>query len=213
MAHLWQAYWNIFLVGQGWAKNPHQAIREAGRAAERAMVLDPKDARGLTVAGHVRAFLDKRLNEAMALHEQALQLNATLPLAWHFFGMAYAYAGRIDEAQSHFLRALKLAPEAPFAFLPQSGLAIVHLLRGEHEACVLASRRVTERYQNFSAAYKFYLAALGHLGEKEEAGLVLQRLRLREPSFSLRTLIRGMPYKREQDLQHIVVGLRRAGLT
>ena len=36
----------------------------------------------LTIAGHVRAFLHRRLREAMALHERALSLNPNLAMAW-----------------------------------------------------------------------------------------------------------------------------------
>ena len=45
---------------------PGAMIEQAGTLAERAIVLDPFDARGLTIAGHVRAFLHHRLREAIA---------------------------------------------------------------------------------------------------------------------------------------------------
>ena len=35
-----------------------------------------QDAKALTIAGHVRAFLHHRLREAIALHERALMLNS-----------------------------------------------------------------------------------------------------------------------------------------
>jgi len=59
-AYAWYAYWHVFLVGEGWADNPRAMIEQAGTLAERAIVLDPFDARGLAVAGHVRAFLHHR---------------------------------------------------------------------------------------------------------------------------------------------------------
>ena len=42
LAYGWLAYWYVFFVGQGWATNRFQAMIEGGRAAERAMMLDPK---------------------------------------------------------------------------------------------------------------------------------------------------------------------------
>jgi TolB-like protein len=41
-AHAWLAHWHLFLLGQGWADDPEAAIRRAG---ERAVTLDPGDAR------------------------------------------------------------------------------------------------------------------------------------------------------------------------
>ena len=95
-AHAWYAYWQMFLVGQDWADDPAAAMEEAGQHAERAVVLDPYDARGLTIAGHVRAFLHRRLHEAIALHERALSLNPNLAMAWALSAIAYAYIGDPD---------------------------------------------------------------------------------------------------------------------
>ena len=81
-AHAWYAYWHAFLVGQDWAENPHEIMARSGELAERAIVLDPFDARALTIAGHVRAFLHHSLREAAALHDRALELNPNLAMAW-----------------------------------------------------------------------------------------------------------------------------------
>ena len=66
-AHAWWAYWHLFLVGQGWAEDPAAAMHVAEQLAERAVALDPEDARALTLAGHVRAFLHRRVDDALAL--------------------------------------------------------------------------------------------------------------------------------------------------
>ena len=213
LAHSWMAQWHVFFVGQGWATNPFQSMAQAARAADRAMMLDPKDARAVTVSGHVKAFLTRRLGEAAALHELALQLNPALVLAWHFSGMTHAYAGRLDDALHCILRCRQLAPNAPQAFYPEGELGIVHLLRRDHENAVTVGRRVTERHPNFSSAFKSYLSALGHLGQKAEAASVLQRLLALEPHFSLRRFHATAPYQRKEDLDHFIAGLRLAGVS
>ena len=47
------------------------AIDEATKLSERVVLLAPRGARALTIAGHVRAYLHRRPKEAMELHEQA----------------------------------------------------------------------------------------------------------------------------------------------
>ena len=79
-------------------------------------MLDPFDARALTIAGHVRAFLHHRLREAIALHERALSLNPNLAMAWDLSGVAYAYLGDPDEAERRINRYKKLSPLDPHAF-------------------------------------------------------------------------------------------------
>ena len=79
-------------------------------------MLDPFDARGLTIAGHVRAFLHRRLREAIALHERALSLNPNLAMAWALSAIAYAYMGDPEEAERRNNRYKKLSPLDPHAF-------------------------------------------------------------------------------------------------
>ena len=213
MAHSWLAYWHVFFVGQGWAMNSAQSMTRAGRAADRAIMLDPKDARGLTVAGHVKAFLSRRLDEAMALHELALQLNPAMALAWHFAGVTHAYSGRLAEADRCIRHCRQLAPADPHGFFAEAALGIVHLLQKDHEAAASIGRRVTERHPHFTSAFKSYLAALGHLGQRAEAAVVLQRLRQLEPRFSLARFRANAPYQRTEDLEHYMAGLRLAGLS
>ena len=213
MAHSWLAYWHVFFVGQGWAVNPAQSMTRAGRAADRAIMLDPKDARSVAVAGHVKAFLSRRLDEAAALHELALQLNPAMALAWHFAGVTHAYSGRLSDAYRCINRCRELAPNDPHGFFAEGALGIVQLLQKNHEAAATIGRRVTERHPQFTSAFKSYLSALGHLGQRAEAAVVLQRLHVLEPRFSLQRFRATAPYQRVEDLDHYTAGLRLAGVT
>jgi len=212
-SHAWLALWNIFLVGQGWAKNSQLSIAQAGEAAERAIMLDPNDARGLAIAGHVQAFLHHRLDKAMSLHERALAVNPNLPLAWHLSGVANAYLGNLENARKQLKRCRQLAPHDPHRFFPEGALIIVELLSRNHLAAVAIARRVTQLHPRFSAAYKPYLAALGHLGDQREAAIVYKRLLSLEPDFTVRRFKASSPFAVPEHLDHYVTGLRRAGVT
>ena len=102
-------------------------IEEAGTLAERAIALDLFDARGLTVAGHVRAFLHRRLREAIALHERALSLNPNLAMAWALSAVAYAYLGEPQEAERRNNHYKKLSPLDPHAFFYDTFYIYIHL--------------------------------------------------------------------------------------
>ncbi len=211
-AHAWYAYWHIFYVGQGWADDAHASMSRAGRLAERAIVLDPQDARALTIAGHVRAFMHRRLREALALHERALTLNPNLAIAWNLSGVTYAYLGDWDEAERRIARYKKLSPLDPHAFFFDTAFIIVALLKRDYESAVVAGRAVSEMNPSFSAACKPYLAALGHLGQSQEAAVVRRRLLAIEPDFTLARYLRSSPLEREHDREHVAAGLRLAGI-
>ena len=211
-AHAWFAYWQMFLVGQGWSDAPGEVMAEAGRLAERAITLDPQDAKALTIAGHVRAFLHHRLREAIALHERALMLNPNLAMAWNLSGVAFAYLGDLPEAERRVARYKQLSPFDPQAYFYDTARIIIALLKRAHEHAVEIGREVSQMNPAFSAACKPYLAALGHLGAKSEADSVRARLLEIEPEFSIARFIAASPFERAEDREHYVRGLRLAGI-
>jgi DNA-binding SARP family transcriptional activator/TolB-like protein len=211
-AHAWYAYWHVLLVGQGWARDPAVGITQAGRLAERAITLDPQDAKALTIAGHVRAFLHHRLHEAIALHERALTLNPNLAMAWNLSGVAFAYLGEVDEAERRIRHYKMLSPLDPHAFFFDTAFIIVALLKQDYKEAVAAGRRVSEMNPAFSGACKPYLAALGHLGLMEEAAVVRQRLLAIESGFTVSRFLQINAFGRADQLEDYAKGLRLAGV-
>src|ERR1700759_3809109 len=202
----------MFLVGQGWTSDPASALAKPGLHAERAVVLDPFDARGLTIAGHVRAFLHRRLREAIALHERALSLNPNLAMAWALSAIAFAYLGDPDEAERRNNRYKKLSPLDPHGFFFDAFFVLIHLLKRDYESAVAVARAVIEMNPSFSATYKPYLSALGHLGRTQEAAVVRRRLLTIEPDFTVERFIATSPLERDGDRDHYAEGLRLAGV-
>jgi tetratricopeptide (TPR) repeat protein len=211
-AHAWWAYWHVLQVGQSWAPDPLTATLRAGQLAERAVTLDPGDARALTLAGHVRAFLHRQPEEACALHERAIALNPSLPLAWCLSGVAHCYRGLHDLATEHISRAQSLAPHDPHAFFFDMAMLMAYLLRGEFEKALVVGRRAMELNPGFSSTYKGYLATLGQLRRSQEAARVLARLLELEPGFSVKGALERSPFQRLVDQNLYAEGLRRAGL-
>jgi hypothetical protein len=64
----------------------------------------------------------------------------------------------------------------------------------------------------FSASYKPYLAALGHLQRDQEAATIRQRLLAIEPDFTIERFLDATPMEREADRLHYAEGLRLAGV-
>jgi len=210
-AHAWYAYWHTFLVGQDWAADPAAILARGGELAERAIVLDPFDARALTIAGHVRAFLHHSLREAAALHDRALELNPNLAMAWALSALTCAYRGDTVEAERRSARYKLLSPLDPLAFFFDAIFGMIAFLKHDYEAAAHAGRSATQIGPAFSGGYKPYLAALGYLGQDEEAAIVLQRLRAIEPDFTIERFLAMTPLEGVAARDHYAEGLRRAG--
>ncbi len=211
-AYAWYAYWHVFLVGQDWADHPKAMMEKAGVLAERAIVLDPFDARGLAISGHVRAFLHRRLREAIVLHERALLLNPNLAMAWALSSVAYAYAGELAEAERRCNRYKKLSPLDPHAFFFDAFFVLIHLMKRDYETAVDMGRTVSQLNPSFSATLKPYLAALGHLGREQEAATIRRKLLTLEPDFTIERFMDTNPMERDADRLHYTEGLRLAGI-
>jgi len=211
-AHAWYAYWHLFLLGQGWERDRAGLSQRAEDLAERAVMLDPADARALAIAGHIRAFLHNRIEEALPLHERALELNPNLPLALVFSGLALAYMGEHETAIARISRYRELSPLDPHAFLFDMALMVPHLLRGDFEEAVEIGRRSLLLNPGFSSTYKVLISALGHLGRAGEASAPLRRLLAIEPDFSIRTAVARTPLRMADDLARYAGGLRMAGV-
>jgi TolB-like protein len=210
-AHLYYGYWHCLLLSQGWASDPVETRARGAELAERAVVLDPASAGAFSMAGHLRAVLLQRLDEAAVLHERALELNPNLATAWALSAVTGAFQGDTRRAEGHLARYKALAPLDPYSALFEGLSGIVHLLKRDYQAAVAAGRAVTQLNPNFATGFKPYLAALGHLAQRREAEAVLRRLLAIEPGFSVERVLDATPLERQIDRDHYAEGLRLAG--
>jgi TolB-like protein len=210
--HSWLAHWYLLLIGQGWATDAAEAIQRADQLAQRAVDLDPGDARGFTVAGHVRAFLYREAEEALCLHERAIALNPNLALAWCYSGLAHSYLGQHTDAIRHIQHARRLSPHDPHGFFFDMALVMPFLLTGDYEIAAQLGRRARNAHPGLSSTYKGLLAALGELGLAGEAATLREELFALEPQFTVQEAIIRSPLLRQDDLDHYAEGLRQAGI-
>ena len=211
--HSWLAQWYFLSVGQGWEADPAAAIQRADRLAQQAILLDPEDARGFTVAGHVRAFLHKGARDALWLHEKALELNPNLALAWCYSGLAHCYAGQHAEAIRRIEHGQHLSPHDPHGFFFEMALMMPYLLTGQYDIAARLGRHARDAHPGLSSTFKVLLSALGHLRAAKEASAVLKDLLKLEPHFSLREARSRSPLLLPADLDRYVEGLRLAGVS
>ena len=211
-AHARYAFWLHFLVRNDWADDSEASETEASFHAERAITLDPQDARGFTIAGHVRAYMHRRLREAVALHDRALALNPNLGMAWALSAFTHMGLCNWDEAERRLERYKQLSPMDPDAFHYDIGFCVVALMRRDYETAVAVGRNVSELNPAFAGSFKPYLSALGHLGQIQEASVVKRRLLAAEPTYTVARYLKNALFERPEDVAHYALGLRLAGL-
>jgi signal transduction histidine kinase/TolB-like protein/FixJ family two-component response regulator len=210
--HSWLAHWYMLKVGQGWETDQQHGIDRADHLSQSAIKLDPEDARGLTIAGHVRSFLRRDAEGGLALHERALALNPSLALAWCYAGLAHSYRGNHAEAIRSIEHARHLSPHDPHAFFFDMSLIVPFLMTGEYETAAMLGRRARDVHPGVSSTYKGLVAALGLLGASLEAAEAREALLRLEPRFCITSAIARSPLLQAQDLDRYIEGLRKAGV-
>ncbi|MGH7155969.1 MAG: BTAD domain-containing putative transcriptional regulator, partial [Acetobacteraceae bacterium] len=211
-AHAWQAHWLELLITQGWAMDTDVSAREAAALADRAIRLDPFDARALTLAAEVCCQMQHALHEAASLHDRALSLNPNLALAWAMSAYTHAYLGESGEAERRAARYKTLSPLHPWAFALDGVFALIALLKRDFESAARAGRTAAQMNLGWTGGLPAYLAALGHLNRGREAAAVRARLLSTHRSFRIETYLGAVPLERPQDRDLLREGLERAGL-
>ena len=210
-AHGWMAYWSIIAAGQGWVENPRDVTTLAGTSAERAIQLDPFNARAVAVAGHVKAYLLHDVQGALRLHARATELNPNLPIAWTMSSWSRIYNGEHTTAVRHAMMAQSLSPRDPHIWFVEHALMTAQFFNYNLEEAEMLSEAVLQRNPGHVSALNIRLAILGHLERKEEARDCLGLLRQIDPNVPLDRISSRIPLRAE-DMIFYREGLERAGV-
>jgi len=191
-----------------------EAAREVYKAAARAVELDPNDSQAHVALGLAYIQQDE-LAHATAEHEIALSLNPSSAFARWGFGQVLVRTDRFEEALEQCEAALRLSPRDPrtwrLSFLRASAL---YQLRRYEEAAKWA-REATRHPTADSLWPSIYLAgALVQLGRTNEAAAAIDEMRRTRPNATVSSLLLwpNMRIRSQRSLDHILEGLRQAGL-
>lgn len=211
-AAAWKALWHVIHIGQGWAPEPAEDRQKAQELAFRAVKNDPESAEAHAVCGHICAFLEKDLDSAVHYFDVAFRLNPNIAFIWAMSAATYCYLGQPDVALKNLARYKYLASLDPTAHFWDSVFTTAYNLKGDFEQAYRHGRRFVRENPDFSNGYKPLIAALGHLGRRDEAAPYVQKLLALEPHFTIEHFIRTYPLARQEDRENYARGLELAGV-
>lgn len=192
---------------------PAQALMDdALTEAKRAIELDDQDANCYFTIGRVHL---ARCEYDLAIEalRYAIELNPSLAVTYCGLGDSLAYEGRLDEAIEQFEIAVRLSPHDPFRWAFYSYRALAHLFRGEYDEAASWARRAVQIPNAQYWARAHLVAALGQIGDREQAEKAVADLLGLKPAFSVGFAKERLFYlKREEQMACYLQGLRKAGL-
>ena len=121
-------------------------------------------------------------------------------------------SGSPDEAIPNLEKTLQLSPRDPRAFWFVITLSRVYLNARDYDAAIEWARKVQYRWPDDPRSYVVLAINLAHLGKIEEARTALAYIERLEPGFA-EIWVRNRQYLKPSDLDHLLDGLRKAGLS
>ena len=208
----WAARWRHFNVTLGYGPHSRQEFVEARDLALRATNLNPDNAEALGLYAHYCAFVEQEFDTALHYFDRSLRINPSLAFIWGLSGPTYCYIGEPTAALQRLDRYRELAPFDPYLPCFEFLYMIAYLFDQDYERAVIVGRRAAAALPEFVNVYKPLIAALGHLGRREEARPYLRKLLTLEPGFTVEKFREVYPIKKAADRKRYIEGLRLAGL-
>lgn len=148
----------------------------------------------------------------MAVIGSALDINPNNIFVVGTAGIANLHCGDLDEALSHFQRALTLSPRDPVVYWALTAIAHVHMIRGNYIEALSWAARSKALNPVDPCNLWMLIAANAHLGRMAEAHHHLAELKRVAPGVTVKRIWAGQPQKYTDRCANILEGLRLAGL-
>jgi tetratricopeptide (TPR) repeat protein len=175
------------------------------------MQLDGNDAMAAAIYGYVLSYMYREHEQAMALHEQAIDICPNSAGAWTLGSAIAGFIGNGPLAVDRAQLGLRLSPLDTHIFWHEAILAQAHYINDAYEEAVVWATRSSRRTNSAIFILRTLAASLVALGRREEAAEVARRLMRVQPNFTLTTYRRRCPFV-PTVLEPWIERLREAGL-
>jgi TolB-like protein/regulator of sirC expression with transglutaminase-like and TPR domain len=185
---------------------------EALRLAQAALKADRTDPYVLWQAALTIGLLEGDLDEAAALIDRSLSINANANRAWLASAFVRCSLGDPETAIEHAERAMRLSPLDVSMWVAHGVLAVAHMQLKNYEQASSWGRKAIRLHRDNLPSHHVLVASLAHLGRQEEAEEALSELLDLEPGLTIKGLKKRYPIADYKNLEGFIGGLKKAGL-
>jgi TolB-like protein/class 3 adenylate cyclase len=184
------------------------SLDEAFALAKKAVAADGNDGVCNGILG--MAYLERRNFDEATFHtERFIALNPNDSSAPLLMGELLAYLGRPDEGITWIERAFRLNPFSPQAYTSFQGMILFAARR--YAESIAAFNRMLVGTSIWEVMY--LVAGYAYLGQLQEAHTLIAERVTPHPEVSLLAFAAKEPFKQPADLDHLLEGLRIAGIS
>jgi adenylate cyclase len=206
--YAWIAWAHMMNVWFGPSATRAQSLEKAIQFAEKVKVLAPDSAGGPATLGH--AYLLKRdYDRALSEGKLATELGPNHPLAATYLGWTLRSIRRYEEAMNEYERAIRLDPLNSYTLFQ---IGMNYFMMRRYDDSISVSKKALEQLPKALPVHLTLAMAYSSLNMMEEARVAASDVLKISPNFSLEHFAKAQPCKYEEDRDHIINALRKAGL-
>jgi adenylate cyclase len=195
----------------GWSGIAERSYEESFELAERAVTLDARYPNARFALG-LACMYTYRSDRAMAEMRQAIELNPSFAAAHAILGHMLTYIGRPEETIPLVEKAICLSPSDSRLFIWLPALAAAHYQLRHYDQAVEIGRRSWSLNRNWPVGLRYVVAGLAQLGRSKEAKIAVDELKRLDTDLASFERVARRLFHDPAPVDHILEGLRRAGL-
>ena len=195
------------LVGS--TDSPKNSLMKSIEYSKKAIAMDDTLSSAHGFLGFLYANIGRH-DEGVALCRRGVELGPTDEAAHRYLALALRYSGKWDEALLASQRAVRLNPFPDSGTL--HGLGLAYAFTGQYEKAIEACKKATLKNPNNLVSQAVLAAVYGMAGRIEEAKQAAVDVIRLDPDFTAEGYVKKVKYRRKEDSEKILNGLKKAGL-
>jgi adenylate cyclase len=199
-------------TNMGWPSLTADDRAQCRELIGRALANSHDDASVLSKCGNTLFQVNREYDLGLATLKRAVELNPNNTEILSNAGIGSMHGGNLDDALTHFNRALRLSPADPFSFVPLTGIAGVFMMQGKYAEALAMGERSLAFHEKFDPTFWILITANALLGRMAEAREWLVKFRALAPGITIAKIRKAQPDKDPSRLVSLWEGLRLAGL-
>jgi len=208
-AHAVIAISHVIDYANGFSSDPEQSLRLAREIAERAIAMDDGEPAAHLALGSAYMWT-KDLDRAQLEAQRGLELSPNSVDALRMMAHIKIFAGDPKGALEILDTYMQRDPHYPGITL--QFVADARFSLGEYEKAIEAIEKRLAQNPNSETAYALLAACYGQLGRAEECQKAWARTLELSPGFSMERRRRVLPFKKPEDFERRVEGLKKGGV-
>jgi TolB-like protein len=201
----------MHLAFSGWRGENINPWERGFRDAETAYQLDGDDYSALTALAGAEN-VSGRPDEGARHARRMIELNPHAASGYHMLGLSRLVRGECDEAIAAQTEAWRLGRYEPWHYDTGNDLAYSHYMAGNYEAALTWGQRSLDLREDYLQAHLILAATYAQLDRAADGQRHVETVLRFRPDFSCTKHRSRLVYIRDEDRDHLIAGLEKAGL-